>query len=50
MLWERNFNAAIAEGPPDRLIHLAADAHVVHRVGDPEAQAVINSGVAVVQQ
>ena len=50
MLWERNFNAVIAEGLPNCLVHLATDAHVVHGVGNPEAKAVINSGVAVVQQ
>ena len=48
MLWERNFNAAIAEGPPDRLIHLAADTHIVHRVGDPEAQAVVDRRIAII--
>ena len=34
---------------PDRLVHLAADAHVVHRIGDPEAQGVIDRGIAVAE-
>ena len=49
VLREGNFNAVIAEGLPNCLVHFAADAHVVHRVGDPEAQGVVDGGIAVAQ-